>query len=606
MTVALALGAREIARRSAIVRRLEAIETLGETTVICTDKTGTLTENQIRVAALCPAEGHTEHELLAGAILASRTRTADGGVAVGDPIEAALLLAAMEHGLSHGDILGGRRVANEIPFDSERKRMTVVYEDARGREAFIKGAPEVVAERSRPDASLSERTEAWASEGLRILAVAYRELTAEAPLDDRWKKERSRLGSSPSTTRCVRPRPAQSRKPGAGIDVWMLTGDHPATARTTRPCPRAPRAGDHARATPTDKLRLVEELQAAGNVVAVTGDGVNDAPALRRADVGVAMGRSGTEAAREAAAIVIADDDFATIVTAIREGRRIGDNIRKFVAFLLSANFGEVLVFAVAVGAGMGVPLAVIQVLLVNLVTDGLPAVALSQDPPEAHTMESPPRQRTQLFDRRSWIVLGAIGVLVAAVTLAAFLAGRGFGGGVGQTMAFATIALAELVLVFAVRAPRSPAWRAGRNPALILAVAGSVLVVAASIYLPLGRELLETAWLGPAQLGIVLLLRAAANGGPRGGEGRAPLAQTTPPTAKPRITPRGGARTSRARPAARGRRPLAAPAASIQASVSASVPGSQPGSANRYFPTPRIGGRSDSAPTEMSDPQPG
>ena len=187
----------------------------------------------------------------------------------------------------------------------------------------------------------------------------------------------------------------------------MLTGDHPATARTIGHALGLDDEAIVARATPADKLRLVEALQRRGDVVAVTGDGVNDAPALRRADVGVAMGRSGTEAAREAAAIVLTDDDFATIVAAVEEGRRIGDNIRKFVAFLLSANLGEVLVFAVAIIAGLGAPLAVIQVLMVNLVTDGLPAVALAQDPASAGTMTSPPRRGTQLFDIPTWLALG-------------------------------------------------------------------------------------------------------------------------------------------------------------------------------------------------------
>ena len=193
----------------------------------------------------------------------------------------------------------------------------------------------------------------------------------------------------------------------------MLTGDHPATARTIG---RALGLSDEeiiARATPSDKLDLVESLQASGDVVAVTGDGVNDAPALRRADVGVAMGRSGTEAAREAASIVLTDDDFATIVAAVAEGRRIGDNIRKFVAFLLSANLGEVLVFAVVISAGLGSPLAVIQILLVNLVTDGLPALALARDPADRETMTSPPRTSKALFDRGTWVALAWIGVLV-------------------------------------------------------------------------------------------------------------------------------------------------------------------------------------------------
>jgi Ca2+-transporting ATPase len=264
----------------------------------------------------------------------------------------------------------------------------------------------------------------------------------------------------------------------------MLTGDHPATAATIARALGLDASAVVARATPADKLRLVEELQRGGAVVAVTGDGVNDAPALRRADVGVAMGRSGTEAAREAAAIVLTDDDFATIVAAVEEGRRIGDNIRKFVAFLLSANLGEVLVFAVAVVSGLGAPLAVIQVLMVNLVTDGLPAVALARDPADPRTMSTPPRGGDQLFGRRTWLGLGLIGLVVGAATLAAFAAGRAFGD-VEQTMAYATLALSELALVFGLRSSEAHAWRLPRNPWLTWSTAASAALVAASVYVP-------------------------------------------------------------------------------------------------------------------------
>jgi Ca2+-transporting ATPase len=296
--------------------------------------------------------------------------------------------------------------------------------------------------------------------------------------------------------------PAIAAARRAGIAVRMITGDHPATARTIG---RELGLADEAivaRATPADKLALVTELQEQGEIVAVTGDGVNDAPALRRADVGVAMGRSGTEAAREAASIVLTDDDFATIVLAVEEGRRIGDNIRKFVAFLLSANFGEVIAFAVAVAAGLGAPLSVVQVLLVNLVTDGLPAVALAQDPAEPGTMRSPPRRGQALLDRRLWLALGLVGAAVGGVTLASFAAGRALGGGTAQTMAFTTLALSELALVFSMRSATTPAWRLPRNRWLNRSVVLSVLVVAAVVYLPFTQDAFDTVSLGvPAAL---------------------------------------------------------------------------------------------------------
>jgi Ca2+-transporting ATPase len=499
VTAALALGARAMARRGAIVRRLEAIETLGETSVICTDKTGTLTENSIRLAALRPAAGVAERDLLRAAVLASSI--AYGVVA--DPIEQALMLAATERGLTRDELLRDRRVLRELPFDSDRKRMTVVYDDAGARRAFMKGAPEVVAARAAADADLAAIADGWAGEGFRVLAVATR---AVDDVDGDVEDGHELLGVV-ALHDPLRETAAESiaAAQAAGIHVRMLTGDHPATSRTIGHALGLADEDIVARATPADKIALVEALQAAGGVVAVTGDGVNDAPALRRADVGVAMGRSGTEAAREAAAIVLTDDDFATIVAAVEEGRRIGDNIRKFVAFLLSANFGEVVVFAVAIVAGLGVPLAVIQILLVNLITDGLPALALARDPASARTMTSPPRRGTQLFDRRTWSALALIGLFVGGATLAAFGVGRAFGEDTAQTMAFATLALSELALVFALRSPRAHAWQLPRNDWLVASVAASTAVVAAVIYLPAAHGLFATVALSASEALLVV-----------------------------------------------------------------------------------------------------
>ncbi len=509
VTAALALGARTMAARGAIVRRLAAIETLGETTVICTDKTGTLTENQIRVAGIRPVVDVTEEQLLEAAVLASSARQA-GDHLIGDPIETALLLAAMERGVAPEELRLRYRCVYEIPFSSERKRMTVVYADARTRHAFSKGGFEILAELA-PGAprELLETADAWAGEGLRVLAVAARELAAgEDPEGEDVEHDLRLLGvialHDPLRASAG---PAVDAARAAGIRVRMVTGDHPATARTIGRALGLEDDAILARATPTDKLELVEELQARGEVVAVTGDGVNDAPALRRADVGVAMGRTGTEAAREASAIVLTDDDFATIVAAVAEGRRIGDNIRKFVAFLLSANFGEVLVFAVAIGAGLGAPLAVIQVLLVNLVTDGLPALALAGDPTSGETMSSPPRSGSALFDRRTWRVLFFVGILVGGATFAAFGIGRGLGGGVTQTMAFSTLALSELALVYGMRAPSTPAWRLPPNRWLNLSVAASVGLIAGLVFLPQAHAAFATTSLDAWQALLVVAL---------------------------------------------------------------------------------------------------
>jgi magnesium-transporting ATPase (P-type) len=512
VTAALALGAQAMARRGAIVRRLDAIETLGETTVVCTDKTGTLTENRIRLAAVRAAPGVTDRAVLEAAVLASSAETSADGVVRGDPIERALLLAALERGVSPSDLRAERELVHEVPFDSERKRTTLVYDGGGGRHAYTKGAPEVVSRLAGAESDvLLESAAAWAEEGFRVLAVGAGDVDEDGgvPLDESAERGLALLGVVALHDPLRESAPgAVAAAAAAGIRIRMLTGDHAATARTVGRALGLPDDAVVARATPADKLALVEQLQASGEVVAVTGDGINDAPALRRADVGVAMGASGTEAAREAAAIVLTDDDFATIVAAIEEGRRIGDNIRKFVAFLLSANLGEVLVFAVAIAAGLGPPLAVIQVLVVNVVTDGLPALALSQDPAAPETMTSPPRGGARLFHRRFWLALAGVGLVVGASTLAAFSAGRALGGA-GQTMAFATLSLSELALVFGLRSPVTPAWRLPRNRWLTRSVIGSVAAVGLAVFLPQAHGLLDTTGLDAVETTLAVALAA-------------------------------------------------------------------------------------------------
>jgi calcium-translocating P-type ATPase len=494
VTIALALGARAMADRGAIVSRLAAVETLGATTLVCTDKTGTLTQNALRVAAVAPALGSSDADVLTAGVLASSAEVVadDSGVrVVGDPVDGAILLAALDAGVLES-AQAGRTLVEEIPFDPASRRMTRVYDDGGGRVAFAKGAPEVllaeVADEGTPhDAEAAAR--AWAEEGLRVLAVARSG-------GDGWVHVGLVALHDP-----LRPSAAGAIRDAraAGVGVKILTGDHPATARAIAAALELGPEHVHARIAPADKLEIVEQLQKRGEVVAVTGDGVNDAPALRRADAGVAMGRSGTETAREAADIVLTDDDFATIVAAIREGRRIADNIRKFVAFLLSANLGEVALFAVAVLAGLGAPLTVVQVLLVNVLTDGLPAVALSRDPASATAMERGPHSPTRLFGRRDWLALLGLGALVGGAALAAFLIGDH-----DQTMAFATVALAQLALVFSCRSPREAAWRLPRNAYLLASVALSVAIVALTVYVPAFHEAFGTRTLDLADALVV------------------------------------------------------------------------------------------------------
>jgi Ca2+-transporting ATPase len=513
VTIALALGAHAMARRGAIARRLTAVETLGSATVIASDKTGTLTENDLRVAALRPVHGGDASALLAAATLASTARLVDEGDTVrraGDPVDAALLLAAQKRGLDLASLSENRRLLRELPFDSTRKRMTLVYEEPDGLHAYVKGAPEVVLERSAADAAarreLEETAELWASEGLKVLAVAERRLP-EAALEEAFELDLDLVGlvalHDPLRETA---RDAVREARAAGLRVEMITGDHPVTAHAIGRMLDLPEEATHARVTPAEKLRLVESLQAMHEVVAVTGDGVNDAPALRRADVGVAMGRGGTETAREAADLVLTDDDFATIVAAIREGRAIADNIRKFVAFLLSANLGEVALFAAAILAGLGAPMTVVQVLLVNILTDGLPAIALTRDPASSETMRRGPERGDRLFEPRAWSALAAIGVLVGAAALVGFLAGDDEA---AQTMAFVTVALAELALVFALRSPRHSAWQAPRNRYLVGSVVLSAAVVLVAVYVPALNDPLGTVPLDGSELAVCAFLAA-------------------------------------------------------------------------------------------------
>ncbi len=513
VTIALALGARAMAARGAIARRLTAVETLGSATVIVSDKTGTLTQNRLQVIGLRPVSGTDETALVAAAALASTARVKDGGSMqfTGDPVDGALVLAAHERGLFGEALLTRGRLVRELPFDSVRKRMTLVYEERDGLRAYVKGAPEVVFGRSTAEArelaALGEVADSWASDGLKVLAIAARRLS-DASIDDEAVELELELVGLVALADPLREtaRDAIREAVSAGLGVEMVTGDHPATARAIGRRLGLPDAAVHARVTPGEKLELVESLQREHEVVAVTGDGVNDAPALRRADVGVAMG-SGTEAAREAADLVLTDDDFATIVAAIREGRAIADNIRKFVAFLLSANLGEVVLFAAAILAGLGPPMTVVQVLVVNVLTDGLPAIALTRDPAAPHAMQRGPERGDRLFPRRAWAALALIGLLVGAAAFVAFLVGREGDGDAAQTMAFATVALAELALVFAVRSPIHSAWTAPRNRYLLGSVVLSIALVFGAVYLPGLNEPLGTVPLGPNELLVTALL---------------------------------------------------------------------------------------------------
>ena len=493
VTIALALGARELARRGAVVRTLSAIETIGEATVVCADKTGTLTENRLRLERVEPVAGVTRADVLRAAYAAAEAEI--------DPVDRALLGAARAEGLTSPGI-----IVRSTPFEAARKRASVLVRDDAGLHAVVKGAPEVVlalSDDSRPECERLERLAVeWADSGLRVLALAGRDLAEENGDLERGAKPLGIVGLvdplRKGAARSIREARAE------GLDVRMLTGDHPRTARSIGAQLGLEEGEVVARCTPADKLALVEQLEDDGHVVIVTGDGVNDAPALRRAHVGVAMGRGGTEAAREASSIVLTDDNFATIVAAVREGKRIAGNVRSFLAFLLSANFGEVALFAAAVVAGLGAPMTVVQVLTVNLLTDGLPAIALARDPAGRHAFRPGSKE---LLGRGLWQALIGIGVVVGLAGLGAFLVVRDLRPEAAQTAAYATIALAELVFVFSCRAELRPAWQLPRNRHLELAVAGSLAFLLGTIYLPALHAPFGTVALTAQELGVVLLL---------------------------------------------------------------------------------------------------
>jgi Ca2+-transporting ATPase len=474
VTIALAIGVRRMAARNVLVRKLPAVETLGCATVICTDKTGTLTTGRMAVREVW---GPDQVAVLAvAAACCDAELAADGRAGDGDPTELAILLAAAERGIQRSAIEASNPRTAVNPFDSERKRMSIRRADGR---LYVKGAVETVADRSVAGTErVSEAAQEMATRGLRVLAVALGDGPAEEGL-----RLIGLVGvADPPRTEAI---DAVAAARGAGVRTVMITGDHPATATAIARemgilAPGAdPREVVHARATPEDKLTLVRGLKARGDVVAMTGDGVNDAPALREAHIGIAMGKGGTEVTREAADMILADDNYASIVAAVREGRGIFDNIRKSLLYLLAGNAGELAVMVGAAAAGLPLPLQPLQILWINLVTDGVPALALVMDPADPDGLRRLPRRPDDpMLGRREWALITAIGLLHAATTLAVYVAALRAGGvGEARTLAFSTLVFGELFMALALRHPRRAFFAAPfENPALVATV---VLTVA-------------------------------------------------------------------------------------------------------------------------------
>ena len=558
ITVALALGVRRMAERGAIVRRLPAVETLGQATVILTDKTGTLTENRMRLDAVAvPGD-----ELRSPADLrpAERRRVAEVAVLcndatleppAGDPLEVALLDAFRDDIPSVLQAVGPRLAS--APFEAERKRMATVHAGSGTAVLFVKGAPEHVLERCvaavRPGGAreplgdadrgdLLRTVDALAARGMRTLALARRDLHA-APEDPASEERELDLVAVVGLRDPVRPEAedAVSQSRAAGIRLTMVTGDHAATAASIAAEvglaePDAPvltgvamrRDGIptdpstvpvYARVDPDEKLALVEAFQASGDVVAVTGDGVNDAPALRRADIGVAMGRSGSDVAREAADMVVTDDNLATIVSAVREGRGIYENLRKVVDYLVGGNLSEitVVVAGLLLFPALGVPLLPLQLLWINLLTDGLPAVALGVDPASRHLMDRPPRRReARLLTGRRIGFLYSRGLCIAAATIGSLAIAHYAWGepwAHARTVMFTVLVVAHLLYAFAVRRPdMEGGWFASltSNPWLIGAVVAGVALQFLVLALPVAQEVFGTAPLTLREWALVLV----------------------------------------------------------------------------------------------------
>jgi len=568
VTLALALGLQRMAKRHALVRKLPSVETLGSVTVICTDKTGTLTRNEMTVRALLTADHEyevtgtgyapdgkfrTNEEtidkpqerpdlrllLTAGAWCNGAKLSQDDKEGawkiVGDPTEGALIVAAKKAQIEAGS--RGKKVS-ELPFDSQRKAMSVLVRDEDGSQAvYSKGAPENILKLcsrelrdGREERLSSERRQAiekqnvaLAERALRVLALAYRPHRKEEGEAIR-EEDLIFIG----LVGMIDPPREEAKQAvqachSAGIQPVMITGDHPSTAKAIArelgmlegdaevvPGHDLERIDDrvlrervekirvYARVTAEHKMRIVKAWQARGQVVAMTGDGVNDAPAVKAADIGIAMGITGTDVTKQASDLVLTDDNFKSIVSAVEEGRSIFDNIQNVIHYLLSCNAGEVLLMFVASLVGWPVPLAAIQILWINLVTDGLPALALAMEPPDRTIMHRPPRPPREpvLTVRRAALIL-IHGVLVAAAAVAGFwlmYRGRAEQLDLARTTAFCIMAFSQLLFSFACRSDKYTLPQLGffTNPHLLGAIVLSGLLQAAVVMVPVVRPVFE------------------------------------------------------------------------------------------------------------------
>ncbi len=580
VTISLALGARRMAARRSLVRRLPAVETLGSVSVICTDKTGTLTENRMLVERLWTPRGEyevsgdgyaPEGELSPAADDDPLARRAahvaaacndatlvppDGGgdwAIAGDPTEGALVAFAAKLGVRQKEVAVYCPRVAEVSFDSERRRMTTLHErgdcDLQIEQptwVAVKGALESIAPLLAPDQAEAlvqarEVAERYAQAGYRVLALADAGID-EVPTELADAEEGLRLVGVVAMADPPRPAAAAAiaASRSAGITPVMITGDHQLTATSIARrlgmldasresitgaelaeiddeefAERVAGIGVYARTNPEQKLRIVDAWRQNGAVVAMTGDGVNDAPALRKADIGVAMGITGTDVSKEAADMILEDDDFSTIIAAVEEGRRIYSNIRRFVRYLLTTNSAEIWVMVLAPFLGLPLPLLAIQILWINLVTDGAPALSLGVEPAHPRAMKQPPRDpSSSILGDGLWQHAVWVGLLMAGIVLG--VQALSYHGGAAEetwrTMVFTVLAFLQLSHALVVRSERESILTLGlrSNMVLLVVLVGSVLVQLALIYVPALQPIFETTALSATELGLVLLVTPA------------------------------------------------------------------------------------------------
>ena len=548
VTIALAIGASRLAGVKALMRNLKSVETLGSITWICSDKTGTLTENRMHVEQFVPATSNPDlksHALAAMVLCNDATTDAEG--LKGDPTETAILQAAMEAGVDIAELRSTRPRILEWPFDSNRMRMTTAHQSDNGYIAYTKGAPESMltsctgyfgSEQPWDPEVIQQDVAKLAENGMRVLLLACRNWAGlpGPPAAETVETNLQYLG----LLALLDPPRQEARNAiaactTAGITPVMITGDHPATAlaiakrldianTTTQLITGAElnrmdetgleqRIGSlrvFARMDPAQKIRIVTALQKKGELVAMTGDGVNDAPALKKADIGVAMGRNGTDVARESSDMILLDDNFATIVNAIAGGRRIYDNIRRFIRYVLTTNLAEVLIIFLAPFLGLPLPLLPVQILWVNLVTDGLPGLALTSEQAELDIMHRKPRPPGEtIFAGGLWQHLLWVGAFMSVVVLGLQYLALESGNNNWQTLVFTTLTFSQLFHVIAIRSDHDSLFRIGllSNLPLLASVILTIILQLLLIYVPALNPVFNTSPLSGTELALCCIL---------------------------------------------------------------------------------------------------